>query len=200
MTAGATTIRSMTSPDLESFIAEAAARSREQAEPADCVLALAPLMLDADRPGRYVPGAAALPKRPPRATRATSSTRHRMPASRSTRSSGCRASGRRCTTTAAGGWSASSKACSKSAATCGCRRTAAPTKSIDLARGGTGAAAARRGDELRAEPGPHPRHRGADGTAPRGQPAPLRPDDERLQHLRLDSRSRRRISVAHNES
>ena len=35
----------MTSPALESFIAEAAARSRLQSEPADCVLALAPLML-----------------------------------------------------------------------------------------------------------------------------------------------------------
>lgn len=36
----------MTSPALESFIAQAAARSRLQPEPADCVLALAPLMLD----------------------------------------------------------------------------------------------------------------------------------------------------------
>jgi len=36
----------MTSPALEAFIAEAAARSRRQPEPADCVLALAPLMLD----------------------------------------------------------------------------------------------------------------------------------------------------------
>jgi predicted metal-dependent enzyme (double-stranded beta helix superfamily) len=36
----------MISPALERFISQAAARSREQAEPADCVLALAPLMLD----------------------------------------------------------------------------------------------------------------------------------------------------------
>ena len=36
----------MTSPALESFIAQAAERSRLQSEPADCVLALAPLMLD----------------------------------------------------------------------------------------------------------------------------------------------------------
>jgi predicted metal-dependent enzyme (double-stranded beta helix superfamily) len=45
----------MTSPDLESFIAEAAARSRPQAEPADCVLALAPLMLALiDRAGTFL--------------------------------------------------------------------------------------------------------------------------------------------------
>ncbi len=45
----------MTSPDLESFIAEAAARSRLQAEPADCVLALAPLMLALiDRAGTFL--------------------------------------------------------------------------------------------------------------------------------------------------
>jgi predicted metal-dependent enzyme (double-stranded beta helix superfamily) len=36
----------MTSAALESFIAEATARSRGHNEPADCVLALAPLMLD----------------------------------------------------------------------------------------------------------------------------------------------------------
>ena len=36
----------MISPALEHFISQAAARSREQAHPADCVLALAPLMLD----------------------------------------------------------------------------------------------------------------------------------------------------------
>jgi predicted metal-dependent enzyme (double-stranded beta helix superfamily) len=36
----------MTSPALERFIARAAERSRDHAEPADCVLALAPLMLD----------------------------------------------------------------------------------------------------------------------------------------------------------
>jgi predicted metal-dependent enzyme (double-stranded beta helix superfamily) len=36
----------MTSPALERFIAQAAARSREQPDPADCVLALAPLMLE----------------------------------------------------------------------------------------------------------------------------------------------------------
>lgn len=36
----------MTSPALEDFIAQAAARSRRQRDPADCVLALAPLMLD----------------------------------------------------------------------------------------------------------------------------------------------------------
>ena len=36
----------MSSPALERFIAQAAARSRAQADPADCVLALAPLMLD----------------------------------------------------------------------------------------------------------------------------------------------------------
>lgn len=35
----------MSSPALEGFIAEAAARSRCQPDPADCVLALAPLML-----------------------------------------------------------------------------------------------------------------------------------------------------------
>jgi predicted metal-dependent enzyme (double-stranded beta helix superfamily) len=36
----------VTSPALEAFIAQAIARSRVQPEPADCVLALAPLMLD----------------------------------------------------------------------------------------------------------------------------------------------------------
>lgn len=36
----------MTSPALETFIAQAAAQSRLQPDPADCVLALAPLMLD----------------------------------------------------------------------------------------------------------------------------------------------------------
>jgi len=36
----------MTSPALQAFIDEAAARSRRQPEPADCVLALAPLMLE----------------------------------------------------------------------------------------------------------------------------------------------------------
>lgn len=36
----------MTSRALENFISQAAARSRERTEPADCVLALAPLMLD----------------------------------------------------------------------------------------------------------------------------------------------------------
>lgn len=36
----------MISPALDRFIAEAAARSRRQPDPADCVIALAPLMLD----------------------------------------------------------------------------------------------------------------------------------------------------------
>ena len=36
----------MTAPALEAFITQAVARSRETPEPADCVLALAPLMLD----------------------------------------------------------------------------------------------------------------------------------------------------------
>ena len=36
----------MNAPALAGFIAEAAARSRQQPEPADCVLALAPLMLE----------------------------------------------------------------------------------------------------------------------------------------------------------
>ena len=36
----------MTSPALETFVAQASARARELADPADCVLALAPLMLD----------------------------------------------------------------------------------------------------------------------------------------------------------
>ena len=36
----------MVSPLLERFISQAAARSRANADPADCVLALAPLMLD----------------------------------------------------------------------------------------------------------------------------------------------------------
>ena len=36
----------MTTRALETFISEAAVRSRERTEPADCVLALAPLMLD----------------------------------------------------------------------------------------------------------------------------------------------------------
>jgi predicted metal-dependent enzyme (double-stranded beta helix superfamily) len=36
----------MSSPALERFIAQAAARSRASSDPADCVLALAPLMLD----------------------------------------------------------------------------------------------------------------------------------------------------------
>ena len=36
----------MTSPALAAFIAQASARSRQTPDPADCVLALAPLMLD----------------------------------------------------------------------------------------------------------------------------------------------------------
>ncbi|HSH89576.1 MAG TPA: cysteine dioxygenase family protein [Ramlibacter sp.] len=36
----------MTSPALETFISQAAARTRMHSEPADCVLAIAPLMLD----------------------------------------------------------------------------------------------------------------------------------------------------------
>lgn len=36
----------MTSPDLERFVSQARQHSREQSEPADCVLALAPLMLE----------------------------------------------------------------------------------------------------------------------------------------------------------
>jgi predicted metal-dependent enzyme (double-stranded beta helix superfamily) len=45
----------MTSPALSAFIAEAAARSRLQSEPADCVLALAPLMLDLiDQAGTFL--------------------------------------------------------------------------------------------------------------------------------------------------
>ena len=42
----ARTIVQMISPALERFISQAAARNRAQADPADCVLALAPLMLD----------------------------------------------------------------------------------------------------------------------------------------------------------
>jgi predicted metal-dependent enzyme (double-stranded beta helix superfamily) len=45
----------MSSPALESFIAEAAARSRCQPDPADCVLALAPLMLSlVDQAGSFL--------------------------------------------------------------------------------------------------------------------------------------------------
>jgi predicted metal-dependent enzyme (double-stranded beta helix superfamily) len=45
----------MTSAALETFIAQAAARSRLQPEPADCVLALAPLMLDLiDQAGSFL--------------------------------------------------------------------------------------------------------------------------------------------------
>lgn len=45
----------MTSPALEGFIAQAAARSRQQTEPADCVLTLAPLMLDLiDQAGTFL--------------------------------------------------------------------------------------------------------------------------------------------------
>ena len=45
----------MTSPALDAFIAEAAARSRQQPDPADCVLALAPLMLDLiDQAGSFL--------------------------------------------------------------------------------------------------------------------------------------------------
>lgn len=45
----------MTSPALEAFIAEAAERCRRQPEPADCVLALAPLMLDLiDQAGSFL--------------------------------------------------------------------------------------------------------------------------------------------------
>ena len=36
----------MSSPALDTFIAQAMARSRAAADPADCVQALAPLMLD----------------------------------------------------------------------------------------------------------------------------------------------------------
>lgn len=45
----------MSSPALEAFIAQASARSRLQPEPADCVLALAPLMLDLiDQAGTFL--------------------------------------------------------------------------------------------------------------------------------------------------
>ena len=45
----------MTSPALEAFIDQASARSRGQADPADCVLALAPLMLDLiDQAGTFL--------------------------------------------------------------------------------------------------------------------------------------------------
>jgi len=45
----------MTATALEGFIAEAAARSRRQPDPADCVLALAPLMLDLiDQAGTFL--------------------------------------------------------------------------------------------------------------------------------------------------
>ena len=45
----------MTSTALESFIAQATARSRLQPDPADCVLALAPLMLDLlDQAGTFL--------------------------------------------------------------------------------------------------------------------------------------------------
>jgi 3-mercaptopropionate dioxygenase len=50
----------MSSSTLEAFVSEAARRTRDRAEPADCVLALAPLMLDLVRqagtflePGHY---------------------------------------------------------------------------------------------------------------------------------------------------
>jgi len=45
----------MTSPTLDAFIAQAVARSRGLPEPADCVLALAPLMLDLiDQAGSFL--------------------------------------------------------------------------------------------------------------------------------------------------
>ena len=45
----------MTSPALEAFLTEAAVRSRLQSDPADCVLALAPLMLDLiDQAGSFM--------------------------------------------------------------------------------------------------------------------------------------------------
>lgn len=45
----------MTSRALEDFIVQAAARSRQQPEPADCVLALAPLMMDLiDQSGSFL--------------------------------------------------------------------------------------------------------------------------------------------------
>jgi len=45
----------MTSPALERFICQAVEQSRAQAEPADCVLALAPLMLDLiDQAGTFL--------------------------------------------------------------------------------------------------------------------------------------------------
>lgn len=45
----------MTAPALDTFIAQATARSRQQPEPADCVLALAPLMLDLiDQAGSFL--------------------------------------------------------------------------------------------------------------------------------------------------
>jgi predicted metal-dependent enzyme (double-stranded beta helix superfamily) len=45
----------MTSAALESFVAQASARSRSRPDPADCVLALAPLMLDLiDQAGTFL--------------------------------------------------------------------------------------------------------------------------------------------------
>ncbi len=55
---------------------------------------------------------------------------------------------------------------------------------IDLVRGGPPTAHARRGDEFRAEPRPHPCHGRSRRARPGRQPAPVWAHDEGLQHLR----------------
>jgi len=95
----------MISPALERFISQAVIRSREQAEPADCVLALAPLMLDLiDQAGTFLEPQHF--RSDPGATRETSSMTLPTKACRCIRSSGSRGNGRRFTITEAGAWSA----------------------------------------------------------------------------------------------
>ena len=95
----------MISPALERFISQAVVRSREHADPADCVLALAPLMLDLiEQAGTFLE---------PQHYRSDPLSYARnlvydaaMKACRCIRSSGSLVNGRLFTITEAGAWSA----------------------------------------------------------------------------------------------
>ena len=107
---------------LETFISQAASRSRERTEPADCVLVLAPLMLDLIEHAHTF-------LQPQHYRSDTSSYARNLiykastKAFRSMLSSGFLVNGLLYTTTGVVASSALLKECSRSAATCGYHRT-----------------------------------------------------------------------------
>ena len=163
----------MTSPALESFIAQAAARSRLQPDPADCVLALAPLMLDLiDQAGTFLE---------PQHYRSSAASYSRnliyeAPDDSLSLYAIVWLPGQWTPVHDHGSWGVVGvvEGVLEERSYVRLSPDRGADEDIDLARGGTRAAAARRRDELRAEPRPHPRHRRAGGAAARRQPAPLR--------------------------